>query len=108
MNMFKNSVVNGRKWKEQKSEGLALTPSVTYCHRSAIEPRTVAFNSNIYFCPMSLGQLSGYANLGQAWLRVVGRARVICGWQGHQPGAGCCLVASTSRELFSMPHSTLA
>ena len=47
MNMFKNSVVNGRKWKEQKSEGLALTPSVTYCHRSAIEPRTVAFNSNI-------------------------------------------------------------
>ena len=106
--MYKNSVVNGRKQKEQKSEGLALTPSVTYCHRSAAEPRTVAFNSNIYFCPMSLGQLSGYANLGQAWLRVVGRAHVICGWQGHQPGAGCCLVASTSRELFSMPHSTLA
>lgn len=108
MNMYKNNVVNGRKWKEQKSEGLAVTPSVTYCHRSAAEPRTVAFNSNIYFCPMSLGQLSGYANLGRAWLRVVGRVHVICGWQGHQPGAGCSLGASSSRELYSMPRSTLA
>lgn len=51
---------------------------------------------------MSLGLLSGYANLGQAWLRVAGLARVISGWQGHQPGAGCSLVASASRELYSI------
>lgn len=101
-------MVKGRKWKEEKSEGLAVTASVTYCHKSAAEPRTVAFNSNIYFCPMSLGLLSGYANLGQAWLRVAGLARVISCWQGHQPGAGCSLVASASRELYSMPCSTLA
>lgn len=102
MNMYKNRVVKGRKWKEEKSEGPAVTASVTYCHKSAAEPRTVAFNSNIYFCPMSLGLLSGYANLGQAWLRVAGLARVISGWQGHQPGAGCSLVASASRELYSI------
>ena len=82
MNMYKNHVVKGRKWKEEKSEGLAVTAPVTYCHGSAAEPRTVAFNSNIYFCPMSLGLLSGYANPGQTWLRVVGLARVICGWGG--------------------------
>lgn len=61
------SIVKGRKWKEQKSEELAVTASV---HLSPIDEQqklcTRAVACNSIFAPKSGGLLGGFADLRQA------------------------------------------